>query len=115
VGGELELVQVVDEDGVGGMEVLVGQVPLGRPRELAVGQLAGLGHPRGPKVHPPGQQRGVKMLPEAMHARGRAGGVRQLPGEARPGVDVGEQVGDLDVRAQPLDVRLQPRDGGVLR
>ena len=30
------------------------------------------------------------------------------------GVDVGEHVGDLDVRTQPLHVALQPCDGGVV-
>ena len=43
--GELQLVQVVDEHVVGGLELIIAEVPLGRPRELSVAQRAALRHP----------------------------------------------------------------------
>jgi hypothetical protein len=62
VGGELEAVQVVDEDGVGGLQLLVAEIPLRHPSELAVAQRAALGYPCGPEVQPGRQQRGVQVL-----------------------------------------------------
>jgi hypothetical protein len=104
VRGELQLMQVVDEDVVGGLQLLVAEIPLRRPCELAVAQRAALGHPCRPEVQAAGQQRGVQMLLHVGHPRRRAGGVRELAGEPGPLLDLGEQVGDVDPRREPIEL-----------
>lgn len=59
--GELQLVQVVDEHVVGGLELLVAEIPLGRPRELPLAQRTALGHPGGPDIQTPPASQGFFM------------------------------------------------------
>jgi hypothetical protein len=108
VRGELQLVQVVDEDVVGGLQLLVAEIPLRRPRQLAVAQRAALRHPRRSEVQPARQERGVQVLLQVGHPRGRAGGVCELSGEPGPLLDLGEQVGDVDPRREPIELCSQP-------
>jgi hypothetical protein len=111
VRGELQLVQVVDEDVVGGLQLLVAEIPLRRPRELAVAQRAALRHPRRPEVQAACEQRGVQVLLQVAHPRGRAGGVRQPACEAGPLLDLGEQVGDVDARREAIELATQADRG----
>ena len=106
--GELQLVQVVDEDVVGGLPLFVAEIPLRRPCELAVAQRAALGHPCRSEVQPGRQQRGVQMLLQFGHPRGRAGGVGELAGESGPLLDLGEQIGDVDPRCEAIELGAQP-------
>lgn len=106
--GELQLVQVVDEDVVGGLQLLVAEIPLGRPGELAVAVRAALGHPCRSEVQPGRQQRGVQVLLQVGHPRGRAGGVREVAREPRPLLDLGEQVGDVDPWREAIEFGAQP-------
>jgi hypothetical protein len=112
--GELQLVQVVDEDIVGRLQLLVAEIPLGRPCELAVAQRAALGHPCRPEVQAGREERGVQVLLQVSHPRGRAGGVREVAGEAGPLLDLGEQVGDVDPRCEAVEFRTQAHRGGRL-
>jgi hypothetical protein len=111
VRGELQLVQVVDEDVVGCLQLLVAEIPLCRPGELAAAQRAALRHPRRPEVQAACQERGVQVLLQVGHPRRRAGGVRELPREPGPLLDLGEQVGDVDPRREPIELGAQPDRG----
>ena len=112
--GELQLVQVVDEDVVGGLQLLVAEIQLRRPRELAV--VASSTRPScRPEVQPAPQERGVQVLLQVGHPRVCAGGVRELAGEPGPLLDLGEQVGDVDPRREAIELRAQPdRSGGLV-
>ena len=106
--------QVVDEDVVGGLQLVVAEVPLGRPRELAVCQGAALGHPCWPDVQAGCEQRGVEVLLQVSHPRSRAGGVRELREKAGPLLHLGKQIDDVDPRREAIQLRAQPDGCGVL-
>jgi hypothetical protein len=106
--------EVVDENVVGGLELLVAEIPLGRPRELAVAERAALSHPGRPEVQAAREQRRMEMLLQIAHPRGRASGVCELAGEPGPPLDLGEQIGNVDVRHQSIQLCSQPDGSGVL-
>lgn len=86
----------------------VAQVPLGGPGELFVGQLAGVGHPGQAEVGGLGEDRGVERARQLGRARLRAAGVGELLDEARPAVDLDQQIGELHPR-EALDGALDER------
>jgi len=114
VRGELQLVEVVDEHGVDDLELLVAEVPLGRPGKLAVAERAALGHPRRLEVQSAGEQRGVQMLLQIRHPWRRTRGVREVPREPDPALDLGEHVRDIDVRDESVELGPQAHGLGVL-
>jgi hypothetical protein len=63
------------------------------------------------RVQPGCQERGVQVLLQVGHPRGRAGGVRELAGEPGPLLDLGEQVGDVDPRREAIELGAQPNRG----
>jgi hypothetical protein len=54
------------------------------------------------------------MLLQIAEPRGRARGVCELAGEPGPPLDLGEQIGNVDVRHQLIQMRSQPHHSGVL-
>ena len=106
--------KVVDKDVVGGLQLVVAEVPLGRPGELAVGHGAALGHSCGPDVQAGREQRGVEVLVQVSHPRSRAGGVRELREKPGPLLHLGKQIDDVDPRCEAIELRAQPHGCGVL-
>jgi hypothetical protein len=66
---------------------------------------------RRPEVQAARQERGVQVLVQVGHPRGRAGGVRELAGEPGPLLDLGEQVGNVDPRRESIELGAQPDRG----
>ena len=54
------------------------------------------------------------MLLQIRKPRGCARGVRELACEPRPCLDLGEQIGNVDVRHQSIQLCSQPDGSGVL-
>jgi hypothetical protein len=56
----------------------------------------------------------VEVLLQIADPRGRTGGVRELTGEPGPPLDLGQQIGNVDVRHQSIQMRSEPHGSGAL-
>ena len=109
--GERQRVVGVDDPRVGGGERFGAQVPLRRPRELLRVDPRGLAHARVAEVAGVREQRGVAVLAQPGLTRRRAVRVRELLAEAGPGVDVDQDVGEIDGGQARSDVARERRHG----
>ena len=87
------MVVVVDDQGVGGPQGVLPQVPLGRPGQHLIGDAGGLGHPDQAQVGGLGDQTGVDVADQLGAAGHLAPGVHQGLGEADPVVHLDQQRG----------------------
>lgn len=97
----------VDDPGVRGGERFRTQVPLRRPRELLRVDPRGLAHAGVAEVASVREQRGIAVLVQPRLARSRAVRVRELVAEGGPGIDVDQDVGEIDLRQTAGDVRCE--------
>jgi len=116
-------VVVVDDRGVGRLERLGVEVPLGCPRQRVAGDAAGLGHRRQAHLGGLGDDDVQQVAPQVLRAAGHAAGVDEAVGEPCAGVDLdqhrrnrdaGQHRGELVTQGAGLAGTSSPACGGMM-
>ena len=99
----------VDEPRRRGLQGLVADVPVRAPGQLLVGQVGDPCHADRAEVARLGEDRRIEMAPEFAAPRLCPAGVLEVVAEARPAVDLDEQLAQLDQRQPLVDESFQLR------
>lgn len=89
---------MIDDRAGRALERVVAQVPLARPAHLRRGQVARARHPAGAEVAGLRDERREQQPGVIFASRRRAAGMGQMAREARPAVDLDQQIREVDHR-----------------